>query len=304
MLARHTSQTDRTLRSYTTYLNEPNILAHYRPTIHASPLKDPLQARIFCHFVTCTGPALSIFERHPLNPTALFSGRPVPASHQGLWTYIIPTMALSSQCLLHAVLALSSLHISKLQQTPPTPSLKHYAYALRKIGKAVGSPTRRSEVTTFAATLLLAFYEVMSAEHSKWNSHLAGAKQLAVEVDFAVAVKQIRSLRSQALTNKNHRSLYGYSYAPPYALSREMEDALLTRDIGAQNVDEKLVSACTGHHVDYDHHGAVIDEHKSRGYQKVSTLKDLEMYETRRDLQWWYLKQDTFQSMISGNRLL
>jgi hypothetical protein len=28
------------------------------------------------------------------------------------------------------------------------------------------------------------------------------------------------------------------------------------------------------------------------------------MYESQRDLFWWYCKQDAFQSILSGNRLL
>jgi hypothetical protein len=35
---------ERQLRSFTTYLNEPNVLASYRPTIGSSPLNNPKSA--------------------------------------------------------------------------------------------------------------------------------------------------------------------------------------------------------------------------------------------------------------------
>ncbi|GKZ98666.1 hypothetical protein AnigIFM59636_005579, partial [Aspergillus niger] len=67
---------------------------------------------------------------------------PVPTARQGLWTYTLPLKALENHALLQAILALSSLHISFLQQAPPTVSLKHYHYALRRVSVAVGLPMR------------------------------------------------------------------------------------------------------------------------------------------------------------------
>jgi hypothetical protein len=42
---------ERQLRSFTTYLNEPNVLASYRPTLGSSPLHNPKTTRIFVHFI-------------------------------------------------------------------------------------------------------------------------------------------------------------------------------------------------------------------------------------------------------------
>jgi hypothetical protein len=303
MLALSASQDDRQVRSYTSFLNEPNVLATYRPAVTASPLMDPQTARIFCHFVTSTGPSLSIYERHPTNPSLMFSGFPVPASQQALWTYTLPTMALSHQALLHSMLALASLHISKLQQTSPTPSLKHYHYALRRVAKAVGLPQRRAEIGTLAATLLLGFYEVMTAEHSKWSSHLLGAKQLVMEIDFAGMTRRIRALREEIQQKKRRHqlsSIIGMGYGQPEFVSPEIDDLLPDKEF---EVDGDLVSLITGYSVQYDRHGSIMEGVSSESMNSLTT-KDLETYKIQSDLFWWFAKQDCFQAMVSGNRLL
>src|SRR6187402_1953472 len=93
-------------------------------------------------------------------------------------------MALQSPALLHAMLALGSLHIAKLQRVPITASLKHYAVSLRRLAKSTSSPTRRNYPATLASCMLLAFYECWCADHQKWTNHLIGAKRLLQEIDF------------------------------------------------------------------------------------------------------------------------
>ena len=305
MLAMSAAQDDGGLRSYTAFLNEPNVLATYRPTATASPLMDPQTARVFCHFVTSTGPSLSIYERHPTNPSVMFTGAPVPASQQALWTYTLPTLALNHQGLLHSMLALASLHIAKLQHTSPTPSLKHYHYALRRVARAVGLPSRRHEIATFAATLLLGFYEVMTAEHSKWNSHLAGARQLAMEIDFAGMTKRIKAMKQRSELNRKsqyYESLNGPGYPPYYNGYNHHEDLNLEQD---KDIDESLVSTIMGMTVRYGELGHVVDESGAANPgTKPLTAKDLETYRIQSDLFWWYCKQDCYQSIVSGNRLL
>jgi len=304
MLALSACQDDMHLRSFTTFLNEPNVLATYQPSATASPLMDPQTARVFCHFVTSTGPALSIFERHPTNPSVMFTGAPVPASQQALWTYTLPTLALTNQGLLHSMLALASLHIAKLQHSSPTPSLKHYHYALRRVAKAVGLPSRRQEIATLAASLLLGFYEVMTAEHTKWSSHLAGARQLVMEIDFAGMTKQVKAMKAQSEVNRKPQ-YYGdinrSAYEQHYSGHKLYDDVILEKD---SNIDENLVSTIIGWKIRYDRFGHVIDNSAPGKGTKTFTAKDLEKYKTQCDLFWWYCKQDVYQSMISGNRLL
>jgi len=305
ILALNSSHNERQVRSFTTFLNEPNVLATYRPSHTASPLMDPKTARIFCHFVTSTGPSLSIFERHSINPAMMFTGLPVPPAQQALWTYTMPTVALGHQGLMHAMLALGSLHIAKLQTTSTGPSLKHYHYALRRVAKAVGLPQRRKEITTLAATLLLGFYEIMTAEHSKWNSHLAGAKQLVMEIDFAGMTRQITRLRAivkARLMSQQQRHTWGefsdYGYDPSNYLLGGPDDPFPDREWA---VNDRLVSRLMGMQVSYSQQ---VDNFDQLPESNITTMHDVERYKIRSDLYWWYCKQDVFQSMISGNRLL
>ncbi|RHZ64025.1 hypothetical protein CDV55_100827 [Aspergillus turcosus] len=292
---------ERQLRSFTTYLNEPNILASYRPTLGSSPLNNPKTARIFVHFIHSTGPSLSIFERHPADSGHTL-GSPVPAAQQGLWTHTMPLKALEHQALLQAILALSSLHISYLQQAPPTVSLKHYHYALKRVGHAVGLPQRRKQVGTLAATLLLAYYEVMTAEHSKWNSHVAGSAQLVREIDFATITRDIRSYRRRVWAQRQQMMKVQSAYADFYAF----DEGTLEDDPFAEkesSIDEKFIGSLLGRAVNYDQFGQ-IEDGRIRSRERHFTRKDIETYRIQCDLYWWYCKQDVIQSVIGGGGLI
>lgn len=307
LVALQARQGEATARTFTTFLNEPNILATYRPSPVASPLMDPKTARIFCHFVTVTGPSMAIYERHPANPSVLFTGTPVPISQRGLWTYTLPMLALNHQPLMHAILALASLHIAKLQGTTIIASLKHYHMALRRVAKYVSIQDKRSEVSTLAATLLLGFWEVISAEHAKWNSHLLGARQLIVETDFAGMTKRIKENKAERDRTRRGSVSIGADGRPvfhPNKARRLDSDAYL--DL-YQEVDENLVSLFMGRSVRYDEYGQVVEESPRREAPQPKNqirVRDVEDYEIRRDLFWWFARQDVYQSILSGGGLL
>ena len=294
------------IRSMTNFLNEPNILATYFPSYAASPLRDPQTARVFCHFITATAPTLSVCERHPSNPALIFSGKPVPWSQRALWSYTLPMRALTHQGLLHAMLALASLHIAKLQQTSSTPSLKHYHYALRRVAKALSNQKKRRDVATLAATQLLGFYEVTTAEHNKWNSHLAGARELIMEIDFATMVKRIEAHRQQqeeAEARLKHEMQNGIANAYWHEYAQGALDDFPVR-IDRQ-LDERLISTIMGWGTSYDQHDRIIDEGDSAPQtESPLTAHDIENFEIQCELFWWYVKHDIYQSIISGNRLL
>ncbi|KAF2395806.1 hypothetical protein EJ06DRAFT_264283 [Trichodelitschia bisporula] len=262
---------DTLVRGYDAFIH-PGILDFYRAEWVANPLKNPRTARVFAHFVFATGPTLSIFERLPRNASALFTDTPVPTYQQGLWTYTLPLMALNHQGLLHAMLALASLHIAKLQGASITPSFKHYAYALKRIHHCVGHAKKRHLPTTLAATLLLGFYEVLTADHLKWSSHLLGAKQLIVEIDFKGMAKAARRAK----------------YSQPSDADRP----------DTPPVDEALVGTIVGSQLRYDNFGSIEDA------SQAERRFDMAQYELYQDLFWWYAKQDAYQSIVSGNRLL
>ncbi|KAL2788902.1 hypothetical protein BJX66DRAFT_339835 [Aspergillus keveii] len=288
---------EKQLRLFTTYLDEPNMLATYQPTYSSSPLNNPKTARIFLHFIHATGPALSVFERHPIDGSTRF-GAPVPIAQQGLWTYTLPLKAFDHLGLQQAMLALSSLHIAYLQGTSSAVSLKHYQYALRRVGKAVGLPARRKQLGTLAASLLLAYYEVMTADHIKWNNHLGGSAQLLREIDFAGLTRDLRAQRRSRWLAQSH--VYG-SFMDNYLFSNptSSDDPFAELE---NEIDENMVGIFLGRAVNYDQFGQVEEEH-TRSRKKHLSPKDIETLRIQSDLYWWFCKQDWLQSIISGQPL-
>jgi hypothetical protein len=290
----HTS--DLSMRRYDTFIYA-GILDHYRAEWVANPLRNPKTARVFAHFIFATGPTLSIFERRPRNSSAMFSDTPVPNYQQGLWTYILPMMALNHQGLLHAMLALASLHIAKLQGASVTPSYKHYAYALKRIHYCVGNRKKRHLPTTLAATLLLGFYEVMTADHLKWSSHLAGAKQLLVEIDFKGMTREYRRIKAENSAQEHEFE------ASEYTL-QERNPNQTFKDL-SHVIDESLVSTLIGRKLKYDEFGQIVEDIPAPKFSAEPTPPlDTQKYELYQDLFWWYARQDVYQAIISGNRLL
>ena len=307
LIAMSASQHDTNMRSMTGYLNEPNILAHYEPPLTVNPLMDPRTARIFCHFVTATAPTLAVCERHPINTAMVFSGVPVAKSQRSLWSYTMPMLAIRHQGLLHAMLALASLHICKLQGTSPTPSLKHYHYALKRVAKSLQNPMKKRDVATLAATLLLGYYEVTTAEHNKWNSHLSGARQLIMDIDFAGMARRIETHRNRQEAADdpyviNQGNMPEYSQLFPYS-ARPLGDVPPKHE---RQLDEGLISTLMGRELRYNQYGQVYDENEafSPNSERPPTDSEIDRFEIQQDLFWWYAKQDMYQSIVSGNRLL
>jgi len=216
-------------------------------------------------------------------------------SQQGLWTYILPMKALHHQGLLHAMLAMSSLHIARIEGASATPSMQHYAWALKYIHKCVASPNKKKRlaVTTIAASMLLGFYEIFTADHMKWNTHLMGAKQLFVETDFATMTRQYRRLKQEKMAMEQ---MFGHSSDFSLQLGGLCREDGLDQVI---DVDDAVISRLSGREVRYDQQGHVEDP-QTRIPQKL----DIKRFEILKDLYWWYCRQDAYQSIVSGNPLL
>jgi hypothetical protein len=284
-------------RKYDTFLYA-GILDRYRVEDVANPLKNPATARVFAHFISATGPSLSIFERHHRISSLSFKDGTVPLSQQGLWTYILPMAALRHQGLLHAMLAMASLHIARLQGASVTPSMQHYAWSLKRIHKSVSNPEDRLKLTTIAASMLLGFYEVMTADHMKWNMHLAGARQLFVETDFVTMTTQLQQLK----VRKAYRQVQQYQQDPEgWQRNRSArqcsQDDLLDQ---VPDIDDRVVSRLVGREVRYDGMGHV----ETPTTTAIPPSLDIGKFEILKDLYWWYCKQDVYQSIVSGNPLL
>ncbi|EZF23931.1 hypothetical protein H112_03415 [Trichophyton rubrum D6] len=280
---------------FASYMNYDNLLATYRPSPLTSPLIDPEVAKLFSHFIGSIGTIISIFERkHSIAPLLSFSL--LPTEQQSLFTYTLPTLALENHGLLHSILALSSVHLAYTTGQSSTAAFRHYHFALRRISKAVGLPHRRKQIPTLAATLLLGFFEVLAAEHSKWCSHVAGASQLIREIDFASTTRRIRAMRARARKQKSVAGEKSWTRAGDFRL-----DTFFENDIYApieREIDVDLVSAIMGRDANYD---ALPAE---PAFDQPLTVKDIEDHRIRTDLYWHYCKQDLFQSLISGNPLL
>jgi len=272
------------------------ILDTYRPERTANPLKNPMTARVFAHFIRITAPSIATFIRRPKQNRAPAHGNgTIPFSEQGIWTFAMPMASLHHQGLLQAILAVSSFHIARLTGASTTPSYKHYAYALKRIHASLSHPDKRHSVPVLAASLLLAIYELWSADHVKWNSHLAGAAQLLAEIDFRSTYKQFRRLKADQIRQQQQQ--YGHLHT-----SQPFEGRLWDEINQVPDADPHLVSILTGRVVDYDEFGHIENEHNTQNPGLASV--DIPKFEMQKDLFWWFTKQDVVQCLVSGNPLL
>lgn len=198
------------------------------------------------------------------------------------------------------MLALASLHIARLQGASITPSYKHYAYSLKRLGRSLNHPKKRLSIPTLATSLLLAYYEVWTAEHSKWSTHLVGASQLITELDFRSLTREARRLRA-AQTAQERQFPY---QNPEMLIDQRQFDRRLKES--AMMPDEGLVSTIIGSKVSYDDFGMILEENGAR--QEVGPTPpgqlDLRSYETLQDLYWYYTRHDMYQSIVSGRPLM
>ena len=199
--------------------------------------------------------------------------------------------------LLHAILAIGSLQISKLQNTPATAAMKHYHLSIRRIAKNLKSPTRRSQPATLAASLLLSYFEVWSSDHSKWCNHLFGARILFREIPLRQMSRQclpIKRMRQIELATQLLHARQAASPSQPFPPQ-------LSAIAGA--LDFELLSHIVGSPVLPEDYGLGPDT-ISGIPQIIPSEKDIEKYENLRDLFWWYCKMDVYQSMLGGTKLL
>ncbi|KAK4100844.1 hypothetical protein N658DRAFT_84975 [Parathielavia hyrcaniae] len=272
-------------------LADANIVDTYTPSSASSPLNDTQTAAVFWYFVNVTGQSMSLYERHPFDPTPMFQGIPVPKQRQHIWTYTFPIMAFNHPALMQAILAMGSLQMAKLQGAPPTAAMKHYHLSLRRIAKNYQSPTRRSQPATLAATLLLGFYEVWNSDHDKWCKHMWGARAVIRDIPFGRMTRQVLAYRQRQreLQMRDHQCSE-LCFASHGDLS-----------LAAGAVDTDLIFQLAAQKVNYDTpQGRVVGD-PSRSSRL--TERDVERYGHLCDLYWWYCKMDVYQSILGGTRL-
>lgn len=283
--------------TYQTYLPDPQALRAYYPSYSASPLMNPTTAKIFCHFVYVLGPSLSIFERTSPNPGVAFTPGTGLHGPQNIWSYTIPMLSLQHPPLLHALLALSSLHLAKLTRGVENSSLLHYNIALRRLGKAIGDPKQRLETSTLAATLLLAFYETMAGEHNKWSRHIHGAKLLIKEIDFQKVGERIKHLDAEEAAAAAAGNVNPTNTSNP---ANEEKRRLLAIKKGKRAVNANAAQAGNNG----TEEGASKRPQQQKNKKRRYSRKELENCQLQADLFWWYCKMDGFQSILSGGPLV
>ncbi|KAJ9609854.1 hypothetical protein H2200_006183 [Cladophialophora chaetospira] len=279
----------RAAKLYVPRRTEYKAVATYGLPVTKSPLRDERNEQIFCHFVEITSNTMSIFERHHFSPIA--------APARTLWNFTIPALALGNAALAHAMLALGALHLAKLNNTTENPAIKHFTYAVRRVGKLLGLPQRRHEITTLATVMLLGYYEVVAGDHSRWNLHLSGAARLVLEHDYAGLIRTARRMRNGAKARLNQWTAQFALTEENYARVAGIPLTLL--DDTDWEVDQALISQLIGVRVDYDHQ--FQPNFSLRATPSNLTEKAVEDLRTKLSLRWWYCKQDIFQSMISGD---
>lgn len=284
--------------SFRSFLPDLGVLTAYYPNMSSSPLMNSTTAKIFCHFVYVLGPSLSLFERQPPNPHIAFTPGAGLHGPQNVWSYTIPMLSLSHPPLMHAILALSSLHISKLTKGPTHPSLLHYHLALRRLGRAISSDKHRGHVATLAATLLLGYYETMAAEHDKWSSHIHGAKQLLKEIDFDRVARRVEVLDEEERSKQQNPNLQQEQEQQPELQQQNQLSLLRLRKMRRQQVynevDENFAALLSG--------GKTRKRslRPGRRGEGAFSTKELDMVQLQADMFWWFAKMDCYQSLISG----
>ena len=139
--------------------------------------------------------------------------------------------------------------------------------------------------------MLLGFYEIVTADHKQWNLHLTGSKQLFLETDFVAMTQQFRRMKMDRAARQQFGPLH-----PNTSAYEQAQDETLDQ---IPDVDEHMISQLVGREVRYEEHGHVM----TPGLHTSPEL-DLSNFEILRDLYWWYLKQDVYGSIVSGNPLL
>jgi hypothetical protein len=105
--------------------------------------------------------------------------------------------------------------------------------------------------------------------------------------------KEACRLKAQQLAQKDHFAFYDGGMIPD------------TNGMSA-TIDENLLSSLMGREVKVEQFGHVLgDEDDDRpSNDSPSSRLDMANYELYQDLYWWYARQDVYQAILSGNKLL
>jgi len=174
------------------------------------------------------------------------------------------------------------------------PSHVHYHLALRRLRKALEDDQQRADVTTLVATLLLAYFETMSAEVQKWGNHVRGARNLLKEIDF----EDLRDCLENYEEDVDIEMVVENN-SQPYP--RQVRRVRRKRDKNL-SVVQTITPFILGTKV-RDGRGSSGAYKHSTGGPKVTNLKKLERCHLQADMFWWFAKMDAYHAILGGNPL-
>jgi len=123
-----------------------------------------------------------------------------------------------------------------------------------------------------------------------------GARQLFKEIDF-IGMKRAIKRRSDLQQQQDQAKYY---QAMQLGSSHGYNDR--SQSLIPLEVDENIVSIIMGRKVSTDQYDS--DTGPGSNWHRQYSEKDIETFETQRDLFWWYCKQDAYQGILGGGRLL
>lgn len=259
-----------------------------------SPMLQERNAFLLHHFVNFVRPCVYLYERRPIFDT---TGKITSA-----WGSKLPSAAISHPALGHAILGLSALHLAILYGNSDATARKHILLSTKSIGKLLGEPDQRHKTEALACVLLLAFYEVMDADHSKWVMHLSGAASfLNSEHDWIGMTRTVYQMRARARANLSKVDVRHDRLAwSDYVHIAGIPEVLLSDE--DWEIDQDIVGKLTGHKTDYLK--APLANQTPAAVQKDLSPHEAEEVVTKIELFWWLTKQLVFQSLLSGDPLL
>jgi hypothetical protein len=78
------------------------------------------------------------------------------------FTFDVPRRALHSPILLHAILSVSSLHLSRISDYSPSVAAQYYEESVRLLIPVLNDASNAMDDTLLAATVILRVYEQMN----------------------------------------------------------------------------------------------------------------------------------------------
>lgn len=174
---------------------------------------------------------------------------------------------------------------------------KQYSVAIRRLRRNASSTMRIAQPATLAAALLLAYFDVWRADHKEWCRHIFGARTIVNILGLkemsrrCLSAKLIRQRQKEAATGVSVES-----FLPTGTPNVEQAGA-------GQYIDFRLLRTISGLPITPEEYGVGLQQVPHESVYFVSE-KEIQTYETFRDLFWWYCKMDVYQSILGATRLL